>query len=438
MEMSLSAFKAVTQRIDETDYSGYTIQYPPMFVWDTIQSEDLKSGWRKSLDKNKDHLGLYVHIPFCATRCTFCRYYAVALSQERDIDGYLSALKNEIQLYGKIFGNTSFSTLYIGGGTPSLLNMRQLNFLFESIYKCLDFTHKKQVVFEGISDFLSYDKLVYLKEMGLNRLTLGIQTTDKGVLKGVNRCQNSAEFFRCYHDARKASIHCINVDIMLGLPGQTLNNLWETFREVIKVKPDMIHCHPFYPAKFTTLQHRDHKQIDKMVRFAQEVLKKYGYQETAYDAEALTPDAVNFQLADAIEHNSSYLGVGAAAVSHATGYLRSGNTDDIKYYMSQLQKNRLAVTKGIRLSQKDEMIYYVTANLRYGKVSRKGFKSLFGKELNEVFAKEIIILEKMLRIREEKGDLISLMANYDEYAVYSKIFFDQKIFDSFLSETWGQ
>ncbi len=427
-------FKAVRNKIDETDYSGYTIQYPPMFAWDAIETKDVLNRWEKSLKRRHDHLGLYVHIPFCATRCTFCRYYAIALSQERNIDGYLSALKNEIVIYRKIFNDIPFHTLYIGGGTPSLLNNKQLKFLFDALYENLNFEYKRQVVFEGVSDFLTFEKLAYLKEMGLNRLTLGVQTLDKGILKEVNRYQNNDEFFRCYQDARKAGIKFINVDIMLGLPGQTLDSVWETLRDVIKFQPDMIHCHPFYPAKFTALQDKDIKKMAKMVRLAKEIVKKYGYKETQYDADALSPGAVNIQLSDAIEYNSSYLGVGVAAVSHATGYLRTANIDDIKFYMSQLQKNELAISKGYKLSQKDEMIYYVMATLRYGRVSQRGFKTLFGRNLSEVFKKEITILKNAQKLKEENGGFVSLMSDYDEYAIYSKIFFDPKIINGFMAE----
>ena len=432
MDALFDAFKAVRNKIDETDYSGYTIQYPPMFAWGPIGTDDVLGGWKKSLRRRHDHLGLYVHIPFCATRCTFCRYYAIALSQERNIDGYLSALKNEILIYRDIFNDIPFHTLYIGGGTPSLLSHKQLKFFFETLYGNLNFEHKRQVVFEGVSDFLNFEKLSYLKEMGLDRLTLGVQTLEEGILKEVNRHQNNGEFFRCYQDARRAGIKFVNVDLMLGLPGQTLDSVWRNLRDVIKVQPDMIHCHPFYPAKFTALQDKDIKKTAKMVRLAKEIVKKYGYRETRYDADALTPDAVNIQLSDAIEHNSSYLGVGVAAVSHATGYLRTANIEDIKLYMSRLQKKELAVTKGCKLSEKDEMIYYVTSTLRYGYVPQKGFRDLFGRNLSEVFEKEIAFLKNTQKLEEGNDGLVSLMADYDEYAIYSKVFFDPRIINEFL------
>ena len=134
-------FKQITEKIANTDFSGYTIQYPPLFSWEVADSADLTEeilkAWKSLLIKRQPYLGLYIHLPFCKQRCSYCRYFALKLERQSDLGDYLSALKKEIQVYRKIFYKSPIRSLYFGGGTPSLLNIRQLDDLFSYLYSKL-------------------------------------------------------------------------------------------------------------------------------------------------------------------------------------------------------------------------------------------------------------------------------------------------------------
>ena len=131
-----SLFKQVTELIADTDFTGYTIQYPPLFTWGMPSSDrKILKAWKKIVKCNPNHLGLYFHFPYCKQRCSYCRYFSVKIKSNTQLDIYLTALMKEIEIYSPIFCGVPIYSLYFGGGTPSLLSLRQLDRLFVHLYK---------------------------------------------------------------------------------------------------------------------------------------------------------------------------------------------------------------------------------------------------------------------------------------------------------------
>jgi len=433
-------FKQITEKIANTDFSGYTIQYPPLFSWEVADSADLTEeilkAWKSLLIKRQPYLGLYIHLPFCKQRCSYCRYFALKLERQSDLGDYLSALKKEIQVYRKIFYKSPIRSLYFGGGTPSLLNIRQLDDLFSYLYKNFNLSQCQQITFEGNPDFLDFKKLKLLKQWGVNRLTIGVQSLDSKVIKAVNRYQSQDSFLKCFQSARKAKIENINIDLMVGLPLQTINSTLQTLKTVIKLQPEMIHVHPFYPTALSEfirkgwrLSKKDMRRREVMSWLSQELIQKAKYQPIKFDADGKNEAARNIQLSDAIEYNAPFLGIGAGAVSHITNYFRYVNAIDIKKYIANLDKNKLPIFLGCRLSKRDEMIYFITACLRYGQVDKLQFKKMFNQDLNKIFQKEIKFLERKGKIKNTDRYLYSKMENLGEYAIYSKYFYDKNLIE---------
>jgi oxygen-independent coproporphyrinogen-3 oxidase len=435
-------FKQIIEKIAETDSSGYTIQYPPLFLWKSIKSDrKILRAWREIVKINPEHLGLYIHIPFCKQRCSYCRYFSVELQRQNDLEIYLTALKKEIRIYQEVFNKSPISSIYFGGGTPSLLNIKQLDNLFKFLYKNFNLLECQQIVFEGNPDFLDFKKLKLLKQWGVNRLTIGVQSLDPKVIKAVNRYQSQNSFLKCFQAARKAKIENINVDLMVGLPSQTINSALQTLRTVIQLQPEMIHVHPFYPTALSEfiqqgnyLSETDMNRREKMSLFSQKIVQKAGYQSIKFDASGKTDASRNIQLSDAIEYNSPFLGIGAGAVSHITNYFRYINTNKINDYINNLKKDNLPILSNCQLSIKDEMIYFVTACLRYGKVSKYQFKKMFNQNLDKVFKKEIEYLVRRGKIKNIPCSIISLMQDIGEYLVFSKYFYSQDIINKCKKE----
>jgi len=430
-------FKEITEKIAETDFTGYTVQYPPLMTWKPIDNK-LISEW-ESICSN-DKLGLYIHIPFCSEKCTFCRYYSERLLNKKNIGRFLNSLRKEIYLYKLYLKNKKFSTLYIGGGTPTIFDEMQLRELFLIIDENFKFVKDAQKCIEATPNTLNNEKLKIIKEFGINRLTIGIQTLTSSVLKNANRYHPGMRKMvsRAILQARDVGIDRINVDLMAGLPGETERSFTKMFNEAIQFMPDMVHIHPFYPTSYTKfmrkgsrLSEKDMDLRNKMSSFAKDILISSGYKSIKFDAMGKDEKSKNIQLSDAIENISSYLGLGPGAVSHIRDKIRYVNFDDVKLYISNLSKKQAPIMKGVILKTKDEMIYYVIACLRYGEVSKIGFFKIFKKQLKEVFNNEIEYLKERKLIVEEKDRIVARFNNIGEYLVYSKYFYPTNLVNYF-------
>ncbi len=436
-DYSFLFFKKITQAIANTDFTGYTFQYPPLFLWKQafLKSQALNA-WKKNIgdDKLLKHLGIYIHIPFCPHKCTYCRYFSVELQEKSILRTYLKALANEMKIYGKILKKTSISTLYLGGGTPAMLSENQINSLFKLIHEEFDLSQCKQICFEGNPDFLDFRKLEILKRWNVKRLTIGVQSLDGKVINAVKRYQTQGAFLDCFRMARQLKIEHINIDIMAGLPKQTLNSFLATLKQVIDLRPDMIHVHPFYPTSFTLFSRkglflseknsRDRKQMSSLSAM---LLEKAGYKPILFDANGLKQSSRNIQLSDAIEYNSPFLGLGAGAVSHVPYHLRYLNHKDISKYIKALNKKTIPVYSEIQLTKQDEMIAYIISALRYGEINKKKFKKLFNKDIEINFKSIIYNLAKRNKILNLSDKIVSQMRDIGDYSIFSKFFYSQGI-----------
>lgn len=428
-------FQVISKKIADSDFSGYTFQYPPLFSWENYDGEkNVKKYWETRLSRKNDYIGIYVHIPFCKQRCTYCRYFSKKLEKKEELDRFLFLLKREINILSGYFKKQKIHTLYIGGGTPSILSSKQIEELFKHLQASFDFSQCRQTVFEGNPDFLTFSKLKLLKKYNVSRLTIGVQSLDQKVIDFSNRFQMSGSFQRCMKNAKKVGIETINVDLMIGLPQQSNESFLKTLDEVVSFNPDMVHLHPFFPTNLTTFMKennkislREIKKREKMSELGQLILKKNGYGENELDANSKSKKDINFQLSDAIEHNSSFLGLGPGAVSHIAGSLRYANCNDLTAYEEVLGTGSLLILSSCKLSDMDDMIYYITSCLRYGKVDKKKFFDIFGKNIDEVFSKEIAYLVKRKKIKNTTEFLLPIFKNLGEYTVFSKYFYNEKL-----------
>ena len=427
--------RQITENIAKTDFSGYTIQYPPMFSWSKIDDAMIRKYWLRLIKNNNvSQCGLYVHIPFCKTKCNFCRYFSVELKESSMVDDYLNYLNMEAGILKLSFNRTKIRTLYIGGGTPAILEYGQLLKLFKIIYEHFDLSRCVQICFEGNSEFLDYKKLRILKQSNVNRLTMGIQSLDRKVVKAANRTQDLKLVHKAYLNARRAGLEYINIDLMACLPHQTTESFLRDIEEVISWRPDMVHIHPFYPTPDTQfsedgsiLSKKDMDRREEMSYFGSKLLSSVGYKNIKLDAMGLDDKVRNVQLSDAIEYNAPYLGIGCGAVSHITGFARYANFNNLNKYYLSLTKNRLPILSGCKLNKKSEMIYFITACLKNGKVSKQRFFKLFHEDIDKIFPKEIEYLEERGIIVNNRSFILSRLRNIGEYLIFSKYFYENSI-----------
>ena len=172
--------------------------------------------------------GLYIHIPFCRKKCAYCDFVSFAGFEQDAFEQYFKALFREIDLISPMLPKKEFETVFIGGGTPSLLPAGMIPRLAAKLRENFVFPADAEISIECNPESVSYEKLVQYRDCGINRISFGLQSADDAVLKAVGRIHTAADFFRAFKLARQAGFDNINVDIMHGLPGQSFESYLDT------------------------------------------------------------------------------------------------------------------------------------------------------------------------------------------------------------------
>src|SRR5688572_32953230 len=221
--------------------SYFVANYPPFSTW----SPEHLPAVERALDAPANAttpLGLYLHIPFCRKRCKFCYFRVYTDKNADDIEVYLSALSREIALYAGREGlaGRQFEFVYFGGGTPSYLSNEQLHRLIERINENWRWDAAKEVTFECEPGTLKESKLRTIKEIGVTRLSLGVEHFDDDVLSVNGRAHKSPEIFRAYQWAREVGFPQINIDLIAGMLGETEEKWKATVAKAIEIDPDSV------------------------------------------------------------------------------------------------------------------------------------------------------------------------------------------------------
>ena len=192
---------------------------------------------------NKTPLGIYVHVPFCRSKCQYCDFYSLTTKDDNLLDGYLDAVCDHIKEAGALAPNYKVDSIYFGGGTPSFFGADGLAILLTAIRRCFDVTADAEITFEANPDSVN-DKLLHrLRAEGFNRVSLGIQCDNDEILKRIGRPHTYAQAVSAFQRIRKAGFRNISVDLIYGLPGQTLQSWQDTLDHVLQLNPEHISCY---------------------------------------------------------------------------------------------------------------------------------------------------------------------------------------------------
>jgi len=232
-------------------------------LWNILEIEE------KYIDDeiNMSNYNLYIGIPFCPTKCSYCSFTSYVNFNDDKINTYLNTLVYEIEktIEFALNKNLNLNTVYIGGGTPSVLNEVQINRIFNSIQKFYDLSKIKEITFEcGRPDTLSKEKLICLKNNFVNRISINPQTMNEKTLEAIGRSHTVEDIVEKYQIARKIGFESINMDIILGLPGENEQDVKRTIEKVVKLKPENITVHSLA-----------YKKNSELTRESSELLKDY-------------------------------------------------------------------------------------------------------------------------------------------------------------------
>ena len=413
------------------------MDYPPASIWKMITRDRIKEGWRTRIKEiirgEIDYPGLYIHVPYCRSKCFYCRYISHVCNHPRMISPYLKYLRRELEDFSPLFKKVSFKTLYIGGGTPTVLSASQLNSLLGYLEKQFNLGATLQRIIESTPFELSSEKLNVLKKHGVNRLTIGIQTADKMLMKLTNRTIQSRKIIRdAFARVRSVGIKYINSDLIAGFPGQDTASFLRDVDFVLSLRPSAIHIYPYRENEHVIfyksgkrINDEDKKGTAIMLELADKRIKDCGYRHFRNEPYLLTPEAANFQMQFRYL-NGSLLGLGAGALSYIPNYY-SYHNPVLNDYLSTAIKGKLpSFLEGYKLSRKASLINYVMNNIRPG-IDKERYSSIFGSEFDDDFRDEITSLRMLNRLEEDGRKTKLIAANDFEFKVYSKFFYSTRV-----------
>lgn len=353
-------------------------------------------------------LGLYLHFPFCKSKCPYCDFNSYPLKEDSQILDYLSALSREITTYSQKFKNSSIKTIYFGGGTPTILSGIQIYNLLEFCKEKFTIDQNAEITIEANPGTLDSEKIKLLLASGINRLSLGAQSFSDRFLKILGRIHNTQKIIDSFILAREAGFRNINLDIMFSLPGQTTDDFQTTLKKAILLDPDHLSLYNltinpgtkyFESHQSNNLKLPSEDEEFEMYNWAIKFLKKnhFEHYEIANFAHAQKRSMHN----QIYWQNQPYLGIGAGAYSFIRGYRYMNFKDPIKY-IKEITNNNLPVDQGEKLSLRNRMIETIILGLRTKDgVSFKAYKSRFGVNLDDIFSKQ---MDKLVNLGLLKKD----------------------------------
>lgn len=349
--------------------------------------------------QNKEELSLYIHIPFCVRKCGYCDFLS-APADEKARDRYVQALLMEIERYqGTETADRKIKTLYIGGGTPSILSVDQLDCIMQKIKYTFNFCDDIEASMEMNPGTASKEKCRALYQMGINRLSIGLQSTNDMELKTLGRIHSYEDFINTYTWCREAGFQNINVDLMAALPYQIVESYTTGLRKIIRLAPEHISAYslileegtPFYQ-KYNSGCYPlpDEEQERLMYRETEQILAQAGYERYEISNYAKKGYACRHNLV--YWQGGDYLGLGLGSSSYMDG-VRFHNTTDFNTYVNQ----GAYVEDREELSVQAKMEEFMFLGLRVmAGVSGTEFEKRFWKTMEDVYG-------DVLRKHEEEG-----------------------------------
>jgi oxygen-independent coproporphyrinogen-3 oxidase len=404
----------------QTTVGNYFVSnYPPFSFWKPEFAGQLDAALDQP-PKPGTGLGVYLHIPFCRKRCHFCYFKVYTDKDSAAIRGYIDATLKELALYsGRPFiGGRRPSFVYFGGGTPSYLSVDQLKYLTAGMRTLLAWDEVEEVTFECEPGTLTDHKLRAIRDMGVTRLSLGVENFDDHILEINGRAHHSKEISRAYSFAREIGFPQINIDLIAGMVEETEANWRENVRKTIELSPDSVTIYQMEVPYNTTI-YREMKAAGKLVApvadwetkrgwvaFAFSELEKAGYTVASAYTAVRDKAKTQFLYRDRLWAGADLIGLGVASFGHVGG-THYQNHHDFDPYVAAIGAGKLPVYRALTPTPDERLIREFILQLKLGQVSAAYFQHKFNVDVRQRFA------EPLQRLRDwgfgqVAGDKISL------------------------------
>ena len=403
---------------EETTAGSYFVSnYPPYSFWNADDVGEVFAGFDRPPAPDTP-LGVYLHIPFCRKRCHFCYFKVYTDKNASEVESYLDTVIQELTVYSQkaFIGGRRPKFIYFGGGTPSYISSRQLTSLVDRMKRLFPWDEAEEVAFECEPGTLTEGKLRVIRDLGVTRLSLGIENFDDEILKTNGRAHTSKEIEPAYRYARSIGFPQINIDLISGMVGETPENWRECVRKTIELDPDSVTIYQMEVPYNTTIFHEmkvfgqsvapvaTWKTKREWVRYAFAELEKAGYTvRSAYTA-VKNPAKTKFLYTDLLWTGADMIGLGVASFSHAQGS-HFQNEHEWGDYNEKLARGTLPIYRGFSLTPEERMIRELILQMKLGHVDESYFERKFGTRIQERFSAPLNRLRQEGFLKSEAGTL---------------------------------
>jgi oxygen-independent coproporphyrinogen-3 oxidase len=389
----------------ETTAGNYFVaNYPPFAFWKPEYVPD----FLKALESpSPAPLGLYTHIPFCRKRCHFCYFKVYTDKDSSQVKGYIDALLKELTVYANkpVIDGRKLKFIYFGGGTPSYLSPDQLKHLTDGMKSLLPWDEVEEVTFEAEPGTLTDHKLKAIRDLGITRLSLGIEHFDDHILEINGRAHRSKEIARAYAYAREIGFPQINVDLIAGMVEETEEKWQEAVAKAVELRPDSVTVYQM-EVPFNTGIYQQMKADGKLVApvadwetkrawvaYAYREFEKVGYTVTSGTTVVRDPEKVKFIYRQGLFSGADILSIGVASFGHLNG-VHYQNHHEFQPYLDAVNAGRLPVYRALKPNADERYIREFMLQLKLGSVSADKFTQKFGVDPRVQFAKPLATLRE--------------------------------------------
>jgi oxygen-independent coproporphyrinogen III oxidase len=386
----------------ETTVGNYFVaNYPPFSFWKPDRIGELEAALNQPPGPGTE-LGIYAHIPFCRKRCHFCYFKVYTDKDSAAIRRYIDALLSELRIYAArpFIGRRKPGFVYFGGGTPSYLSVDQLRHLVGEMQTALPWDKVEEVTFEAEPGTLTDHKLKAIRELGVTRLSLGVENFDDHILEINGRAHHSKEIARAYDYARQIGFPQINIDLIAGMVEETEENWQECIRKTISMSPDSVTIYEMEIPYNTTI-YKQMKAEGKLVApvadwetkrhwvdYAFRELEKAGYQVASAYTAVKDRAKTKFLYRDRLWAGADLLSLGVASFGHIGG-VHYQNQHDFDVYVARIQAGELPVFRALTPTTDERLIREFILQLKLGQISRRYFENKFGADPVQRFQESV-------------------------------------------------
>lgn len=384
-----------------TEVGSYFISnYPPFSLWNRDDVKEIRTAFETEPDRSVP-MGLYLHIPFCRKRCKFC-YFRVYTNQNANaIARYVEALAKEVELLSQQPGvpGRELKFVYFGGGTPSYLSSKQLRFLRDKLSQSVSWDHADEVTFECEPGTLSLDKVQTLKDIGITRISLGVENFNDKILEENGRAHLSPEILRAYDWIQQVGFPQVNIDLIAGMVGETDENWTACVEKALSLKPDNLTIYQM-ELPFNTLISKEMKEqgVASPVatwatkrRWVDEAINTFqgaGYHTSSGNELVKNPETDHFVYRDNVWRGCDLLAVGVSSFGHFQG-VHYQNLDQLEDYLKTVESGSLPINRALRPTAHQRLIREMILQMKEGHISAEPFRQKFGVNILEEFSKPL-------------------------------------------------